>query len=421
MNRPINQRSNPFRPTTVLALLAVGSLAFLLLLYALSQGWTGGEDRNGGNHAAANGLNGYSGLVTLLEETGNSVTVSRNPADLPEYGLQILTPPIMTAPDGIDDILQQRIDLDAGPTMLILPKWLAMPIPADANVESENGWVFLGGSVSPPWFSQLEIAEGAELAIGETGGWQGFAEAGDLPDETQVQALVSDERKVMRALLVDEEGDVLAAELLQPPEADGYEPWPIYVVFEPDLMNNYGIADRARAEVAIALVEMARAGGNMPIRFDVTLNGLGASQNLLTLAFRPPFLAAALCLLLAALVIGWRAFRRFGPAIAEEPATAQGKRQLARNGAALLERVKRWHLLKQPYEDMIGRRVASALGLRNADIDAREIAIDRELARRGHDGPTFSRLAGDLRVAERPKDIIRAARALRTFERTLTQ
>ena len=126
-------------------------------------------------------------------------------------------------------------------------------------------------------------------------------------------------------------------------------------------------------------------------------------------------------MLLAALVIGWRAFRRFGPPVAEAPAMAQGKRQLARNGAALIERVKRWHLLKQPYEDMIGRRVARGLGLRNAETDAREMAIDQAVARRGHDGPTFSRLAADLREAERPKDIIRAARALRTFERTLTQ
>ena len=101
---------------------------------------------------------------------------------------------------------------------------------------------------------------------------------------------------------------------------------------------------------------------------------------------------------------------------------AQGKRQLARNGAALVEKVKRWHLLKQPYEDMVGRRLARGLGLRSvSEADAREAAIDRAMARRGHDGATFSRLAADLRKAERPRDIIRAARALRTFERTLTQ
>ncbi len=417
----MSRRANPFRPGTVLALLLVGVLAFLLLLYALGQGWTGQDESDGGNHAAANGLNGFSGLATLLEGTASKVSLSRNRAELEDYGLLILTPPLWSDPEQIDEIIQQRIDYASGPTMLILPKWLATQVPGDVDVESEDGWVILSGATSPDWFADLAIGEGTALAIGRTGGWQGLGSAGNLPEQDRVQALVTDSENAMRALLVDDEGDVLAAELVQQSPYDDYDTWPVIVVFEPDLMNNYGMADRDRAAMAMQLVEQATLGDAMPITFDLTLNGLGAAENLLTLAFRPPFLAATLCMLLAALVIGWRAFRRFGPPIAEAPAMAQGKRQLARNGAALVERVKRWHLLKQPYEDMIGRRVARGLGLRNAETDAREMAIDQAVARRGHDGPTFSRLAADLREAERPKDIIRAARALRTFERTLTQ
>ncbi len=414
----MSRRVSPFRPGTVLALLTVGTIAFMLLLYSLGQGWTGGEGRDGGNHAAANGLNGYSGLATLLERTGNKVAVSRNPADMRDYGLQILTPPLMSSAEDIDEILQQRMDGGAGPTMLILPKWMAMPVPDGADVAGADGWVMLLGATSPTWFSELEIAEGTELAVGQTGGWQGFGQAGSLPDETQVQALVGDEQKAMRAILTDEEGDVLAAELVQ---SSTYDPWPVVIVFEPDLLNNYGMADQDRARIALQLVARAAMAEDLPIRFDLSLNGLGAAENLLTLAFRPPFLAATLCLLLAALVIGWRAFRRFGPAVAEPPAVSQGKRQLARNGAALLQRVKRWHLLKRPYEDMIGRRVASTLGLRNAETDAREEAIDKAMMRRGHNGPAFSRLATDLREAQRPGEILRAARRLRNLERTLTQ
>jgi len=418
----MSRRASPFSAKTVLLLLAVGSLAFLLFLYALGQGWTGGEEgRDGGNHAAANGLNGYSGLVELLQATGQDVSLSRNPADRADYGMQILTPPLWSSAEEIDEIIQQRIDTAAGPTMLILPKWTAMPVPETDNGDSQPGWVVLGQPRSPQWFGELSIGEGTELAIGSTGGWQGLGSSGDLPDEAAVQALVGDSEKTMVPLLVDSEDDVLVAEYVQPGAFDDYEPWPIFVVFEPDLMNNYGMADRQRAAMALQLVEQATEGSGMPIRFDLTLNGLGASENLLTLAFRPPFLAATLCMLLAALVIGWRAFRRFGPPLAEAPAMAQGKRQLAQNGAALLQRVKRWHLLKQPYEDMIGRRVARALGLRNADHEHREVAIDMALARRGHEGPPFSHLAGDLREAQRPREIIRAARALRTFERTLTQ
>lgn len=414
----MSRRTSPFRPATVLSLLAVGVIAFLLFLYSLGQGWTGGEESDGGNHASANGLNGYSGLVTLLDRTGRDVSLSRNPADMREYGLQVLTPPMMTSAEEFEDILDQRMDSGAGPTLVILPKWIAMPVPDMEDTQSEDGWVMLLGATSPLWFDQLELAEGASLGLGQTEGWQGLGASGDLPDKTQAQALVEDKAKAFRTLVTDSEGDVLAAELVQ---RENYDPWPVIVVFEPDLMNNYGMADKGRAEVALQLVERATLGEDMPIRFDLSLNGLGAAQNLLTLAFRPPFLAATLCLLLAALVIGWRAFRRFGPPLAEAPAVSQGKRQLARNGAALLQRVKRWHLLKRPYEDMVGRRVAKALGLHNAETDARELAIDNALQRRGHDGSPFSRLAADLRGAERPRDILRAARRLRTFERTLTQ
>lgn len=417
----MSRARSPFRPGVVLAVLAVGTLAFLLLLYALGQGWTGDEERDGGSHAAANGLNGYSGLVELLENTGYDVSLSRNPADTEEYGLLVLTPPLWADAEAVGEIIQNRIDYDQGPTLLLLPKWMAYPVPDVPGIEAEDGWVILAGADSPAWFSQLPFGEGARLAIGETAGWRGLGGDGDLPDEEQVQALVEQPETALYALVLDEEGDMLAAELPQGYASQDYEPWPVIVVFEPDLMNNYGMADEERARVALELIEAAQDGADLPIVFDLTLVGLGTSENLLTLAFAPPFLAATLCLLLAALVIAWRSFRRFGPPVAEAPAMAQGKRQLARNGASLIERVKRWHLLKQPYEDMVSRRVARALGLRNADTEQREIAIDQALARRGHDGPTFSHLAGDLREASRPREIIRAAQRLRTFERTLTQ
>ncbi len=129
--------------------------------------------------------------------------------------------------------------------------------------------------------------------------------------------------------------------------------WPVVVIAEPDLVNNYGMADRSRALLALSVVDAALEGYDMPINFDLTFNGYGQSDNLLTLAFRPPFLAATLCLLIAALVVGWRALKRFGPPIAASPAFAFGKRQLATNGAALIQRSKRFHLLGAPYAAIV--------------------------------------------------------------------
>jgi len=209
-------------------------------------------------------------------------------------------------------------------------------------------------------------------------------------------------------------------------EAAGYEPaddadtdlWPVVVVVEPDLMNNYGLADRRRAELAYAIVDATLNHAEMPVVFDLTLPGLGRSENLMTLAFTPPFLAATLCLILAALVIAWRALRRFGPPVAEAPALAMGKRQLARNSAGLVERAKRWHLLGTPYAALVGARLAEALAIREADPEAREEAVARVLAARGIE-PDYRSRADAMRRARHPAELLRAAGALRTIERTV--
>ena len=415
------RRSNPFRPGVVLALLLVGAGVFLLMLYALGQGWTGEDEESGEAHASSNSLPGFSGLVQLLGDTGYDVEISRSRGSVDEYSLLVLTPTLYGSVEELNEIIEERRNLDVGPTLVILPKWMTYPVPDQWDVEAEDDWVVLTGTLGPGWFGEMEVTKGGELAVGETKGWNGFGRSGALPDAERVQALATQADAPLRALVVDSETDVLAGMLQQDEIYDDYAPWPVVIVFEPDLMNNYGLADRGRAEVAMALIATATEGEDMPVVFDLTLPGLGSSENLLTLAFRPPFLAATLCLLFAALVIGWRAFRRFGPPAVEAPAMARGKRQLAQNGASLVARVKRFHLLKGPYEALIGKRVASRLGLRVADNDARDTAIDRTLQARGFDGPSFTGLARDLRAAERPGDIIRAASALRNFERNLSR
>ncbi|QZH76033.1 MAG: DUF4350 domain-containing protein [Erythrobacter sp.] len=420
----MSKAGNPFRPGMVLAVLAVGALAFLLMLYAIGQGWTGDEERNGGEHAGSTSLNGFAALARLVEDSGYSVELSRSRGSHDDYGLLVLTPPLFGDPEELTTIIEDRRTNGYGPTLVVLPKWVAMPVPPQLQEESEaeDGWVYLTDVNSPFWFNGLEFAEGGGLAIGATKGWNGLGISGPLPDPARVQALADQPDLEMYPLVLDSEGDVLAAEVNAAWAGSDYdyEPWPTLVVFEPDLMNNYGMADEDRARLALSLVETMMEGDEaMPVIFDLTLAGLGTSENLLTLAFTPPFLAATLCLLLAALVIGWRAFRRFGPPVAEAEAMARGKRQLARNGAALVARVKRFNLLADPYAALMGKRIGDALGVRDVQPEARAAAIDAALIRRGYEGAGFTERATILRSATRPRDIIRAAGALKSIERTL--
>jgi hypothetical protein len=413
----MSRAASPFRPGVVLGLLLVGAGAFLLLLYALGKGWTGEEDQGGAAHAASRGLNGYAGLVRLLEAGGRTVELSRNPGDAEDYGLLVLTPQHSANPEDIEKILEQRRFV--GPTVLILPKWQAMPINEAAARQAGAGedWVQLAGASSPSWFSQLELAQGGELVVGRTHGWEAYGESGSLAKPDSEQALIKQPDFALEPLVLDTEQDMLAGLSWY---HGGESSWPVLVIFDPDLVNNMGLADEARARIALEMI--AEAGDYdtaMPVVFDLTFAGMGNSENLLTLAFRPPFLAATLCLLLAALMIAWRAFKRFGPPVAEVPELAQGKAQLARNGAALVGRVRRWHLLAAPYAALVTARIAAMLGLRETASEAREAAIGRALERRGHGELNYPAAAHAMRNARGPGEILRAARALRTIERTL--
>lgn len=422
-----------FNPKVVLGLLLFGALAFLAMLYLIGAGETSRGPNDGGSHAAAKGLNGYAALVEILEAEGHEVSLSRNQAALDDEALLILTPPAFADGGDIAELVERRRYL--GPTILVLPKWYAMEVPGTVRVEAEEGWVVLGGAGQPAWIEDFEGQYATELALGPLDSARGDAWrwgdwSGALPDRSQVQTIAN---ATMIPLVTASNGGILAgyyddggyypvldeAAGLAPADEEGRDTsrWNFMVVAEPDLFDNYGMADEERATLAHALVDAAMEGEDLPIVFDLTLNGLGRTQNLLTLAFAPPFLAGTLCLMIAMAVVGWRAFRRFDPPLAEGRAIAFGKRRLVANSAAFILRTRRLHLLTAPYVETMRQRLVAALRLRKSDDEA----LDQAIARRAPDAPTFAASAAALRSARKPHDILRAARALKTLERKLTR
>jgi hypothetical protein len=406
-----------------LALVAGGFALFLLLIYLLAAGeGFGGGGNNGDAHAAAKGLNGYAGLVRLAEESGYNVTRSRSPAGLETDGLLVLTPPPATDPEEFAKLLQKREDL--GPTLVILPKWNAMRPPAflprEAREKFKTGWVVITDAYPLEWTAKLPAPygfkhESEQLESDEAPDWEGFGLGGTLPTRT---ILYTGEDALHEPLITDAAGHWLALRVVGKEGTAFYEKahWTVFLA-EPDLVNNYGLADKVRAEAAMALLSTAAYDGDVEmVTFDLTLNGFGASENLLTLAFRPPFLAATLCLMLALLIIGWRAFKRFGPAATTGgPGIAFGKQRLIANGAGLIVRARRLHLLGAPYAALTARRLADRLGLARADAES----IDTALARRLPAEEPFSRRAARLESATRPADILGAAQALDDLTRKL--
>lgn len=423
----MNERTaSPFSVGAALGLVLFGAVVFVALLYMIGTG-TAGATNNGGAHAGGKGLNGYAAFADLLGRRGYTVSLGRTEARLDDPGLLILTPPANAKGEEIEKIVAKRRWI--GPTIVISPKWTA--VPASAAEKTRRGWVQLVGTAAPEWPGFLDEIS---VRIGPAGGvWSAPGLSGRLPAPAHVE---TGSGRGLEPLVIDRDGGILAAYV----QDNGYYPalerialdkaweaedldedlYPLILVFEPDLLDNYGMARRENAALADRLVGAALARSPRAVAFDLTLNGLGRSNNLLTLAFTPPYLAATLCLLLAALAVGWRAFLRFGPALAAVREVAFGKRPLVSNAAGLIRRTRRLHLITAPYADHLRERTLRTLGLtRQPSPEATEAAIDKALAVRLPDSEPFSVLAGRLRAERRPPAILRAAQALHSLERTL--
>lgn len=440
-----------------LALVAVGGALFLALLYLIGAGEDfGGERGQGQAHAASNGLNGYSGLYRLVGAQGYDVDRSRSPAQLESSGLLVITPAFFGDGKEVNDILQNRRYL--GPTLVIMPKWSASArqanLPPEVRNRFKRGWVTLGPPQVSEWPEVLStsysfkhaifpkpvnVAAAMEIVVDPKTGtksvrpkktdslappaaspparWSGMGLTGVMPTSATLYALP---REGHEALIIDSGGRVLAFAVNAFEGIDGAAPtYPVIFLADPDLANNYGLADPTRAAAALALVDWLTEDDDIyEVIFDLTLNGFGASENLLTLAFRPPFLAATISLLVALLIVGWRAFQRFGPPAAPAgPDIAFGKRQLITNGAGLIIRARRFGLLGAPYAALSARRLAERLGLARPDPEA----IDAALARRLPNEEPFTRRAARIEAADRPADLVAAAQALDDLSTKLSE
>jgi hypothetical protein len=414
--------ANPFTARTALALVLFGCFVFVALLWMIGNGMADGEANDGGAHAEGRGLNGYAALSAYLDQRGFEVRHSRSEAGFGRGGLLVLTPPPFAKGRDIEKAVARHRRL--GPTLVIVPKWNVVRA-LSQDTGAKRGWVRLVGSSGLNWPGFLDQVT-IHVDKGR-GGWWTRGIAGRLPQPQLIswgsgRGLVplvrSDDGRLLAAFLDDGDFPALDALSPEPIRVLGGERYPLVVVFEPDLLDNYGMAQRPSAQLAEAIAR-ATLGAGGEVTFDLTLNGITRNANLLTLAFTPPFLAATLCLLLAAGATGWRAFLRFGPPRVPGRAIAFGKRALVTNAAALIVRSRRLHLLGSPYAAAARQRLARAFALpRGSD----ELAgLDRAARAQGAGDHAFSQAAARLASARTERELVKAAVDLHALERTLSR
>ena len=189
--------SSGFSPGAVFALVLFGAGVFVALLWMIGAGMGSREPNDGGAHVGGKGLNGYAAIADLLEKHGHAVTRSRSEAALDDPGLLVITPLPNTDADKLDKIIAAR--RYAGPTMLVLSKWLAMQLPpaiSTGKTKVGKGWTFLAGTASPEWGNKVKTLGPLDLQIvphkGRAAQWTGLGRSSVPAPAKELQSLAMD-------------------------------------------------------------------------------------------------------------------------------------------------------------------------------------------------------------------------------------
>jgi hypothetical protein len=390
---PIAERRTVFEPRVIAALVVAGIVAFglFLLLSAFSDEL--GPRGDSRPHPLSNAATGFRGLVRLIELGGGRVQMVRDPLGVATEDLLVVTVEERTRPEALAELLERRRDL---PTLVILPKWIVVPD------RLRRGWVRSVGPTAQQYVADiLAPLGGGRVGTEES---KGSVVGTDLLDGYRAPA--------PRPLQTAREGALtpLASAGGSNAAIARIGKRPHYLVADPDLLNNHGLADPERARAALALLDSLNSTGAGTVAFDLTLNGLGSSTNALRLAFEPPFLPLTLALFVAAVLAGLHGSVRFGAAREEAPALPFGKSALVENSAALFKIARREHKAGAAYAELVREAAAhdsgAHLALRDAELDP---YLDRVSPA---DGPRFSELVGRARAASGTADLVAAARAL---------
>lgn len=390
-----------FSTRSVLILVLVGIVAFsgLAVLAAYAPELRGASDP--GAHALSSSAVGYRGATVMLKAMGAPVVISRGRPRSSSGGapLIVLTPVLSTKPQ----------ELQAFPgevrKLIVLPKWSATPDPLRPGFVRKVGTdpVIVGaaGKLLQPYAKTTVLSrrKGVSRPILRGVADGPYAPTTYLPlgDIDQLQTIGGDG---WSPALSDETGRAVLAYSTAHPD--------VLVLADPDLINNQGLAKLDTARAGMAVLRTLGDGG---VIFDVTLDGFGRGRSLLRLMLEPPWLAATLCGVAAAVLMGLHALARFGPAERSARAIAFGSRALVDNAAGLVRMARKEARLAPQYLELTKALVRrEARGGRGATDSEADRWLARLAARHGLESP--DELAAEASQARTRDDLLALARKL---------
>ena len=351
---------NPFSPRVILLGILISVMSFGAVLTLLAWAPELSDRERADSTAFSRAATGYNGLVQLLEQTETPVSISRFESNLTSWShLLVLTPPAGDMPKA-DTLFEDQ--LVAQPVLIILPKWYG-------HVDARN----------TRWQSDLDLISTTTIArLLKT-----------IDEDASIERLVSPAsvntpygrfRPHFEDRMQVIESDYLVPVISGPtgillgkmPNQD------IFILADPDLANTFNLDRPDNARLMLTILNDLRQDTSLPIVFDTTLNGFARSASLLKILLDVPFVGATLVLLMAAGLLLWSAFTRFGAPVREAQIFALGKEALADNTAGLISMTGRERKLAPDYLALSRKAALKSLGItRNLDEAQINALLDR--------------------------------------------
>jgi hypothetical protein len=398
----------PFRSRTVIVIIAVAAIAFagFLLLIAFAPQFQSGHDGRG--HALSTSGNGFAGLVELTDDLGSYSLIVRQDEQLATRDLLIVTPEPSSEQKDMIKLLAMRGD---APTLVILPKWWTRPVPERPDWAQRVDTIWPDGAM-------LSLAKFApKMTIDQTPFKAPVIAESGTPRLTRAKIGRLDQQQRLvgtgfTPILLDRDGRVVIGKLIGRP---------VFVLAEPDLLNNQGLADPWTARQGWQVIDDLATTNE--IAFDLTLNGFGTTRqgkDPLQSVFKPPFLPVTLIIVAAGFLAGLHGAVRFGAPVAAARAIAMGKRTLVDNAALLFRAARKEHRVGGAYAALTRDLAAQAT---HAPARLSGEALDAYLDRSGRaaDDAPYATLAWRAEAAEDRDQLLSAARALYRWRRNRTR
>ncbi len=343
-------KSAPFSRLAILLLVVcttgLFALSVLLRAFPNSEGATGNNIRPSSHSRSAVG---HMGFYELLRRSG--LPVQRGIGDvITQTGRDGVL--IVAEPDRYILIGQNNFKFTTVRSMLlVLPKWGGL------RDRDRRGWIAKARELSPavPDGILSHIVDDSEIVrVPPPPDWR-INEIG-LDPQTRVTTQLITSRK-LRPIVATANGILLG-------EVKNQKGRTIWVLSDPDIIENHGLLQGANASFALNMINalLAEADADGPIVFDETVHGFSSTPSSpLQIMVKFPFGIVTGLAAIAIILLLWAATGRFGAPRTEQSALNFGKTGLIANSARLIERAGHQAMALQRYLRMTVRDVATQL------------------------------------------------------------